>query len=68
MFGKREEEKEGKEYRFYVKSVDDIPSLGRMTVLVDRHTGVNYLHSWVGAGSGITALLDQNGDVVVDKV
>ena len=65
MFGHKKEETEK---RFYVKSVDDVPSLGRITILVDRETGVNYLHSWVGAGSGIIALLDQNGNVVVDKV
>ena len=65
MFG---DEKEEAEKRFYVKSTEDIPSLGRITVLVDRNTGANYLHTWVGAGSGITALLDQNGNVVVDQV
>lgn len=64
MFGNKKEEIDK---RFYVKSADDI-SLGRMTILVDRHTGVNYLHSWVGAGSGITPLLDRDGDVVIDEV
>ncbi len=65
MFGNKKEETDK---RFYVKSVDNVSSLGRMTILVDRHTGVNYLHSWVGAGSGITPLLDHDGNVVVDEV
>ncbi|WP_199173645.1 DUF6440 family protein [Sporosarcina sp. P3] len=52
------ETKEETEKRFYVKSTDDLLSLGRITVLVDRNTAVNYLHAWVGTGSRITALLD----------
>ena len=65
MFGDKKEEKDK---RFYVKSVDNVSSLGTMTILVDRHTGVNYLHSWVGTGSGMTPLLDQNGNVVIDEI
>lgn len=53
--------------RFEVKSVQNIPSLGRVTILVDRDTGVHYMHTWVGTGSGITPLLDENGEVVVEK-
>ena len=63
MFGKKNEE----DQRFYIKSSEDIPTLGRIIVLVDRETGVNYLQTWVGSGSGITPLLDANGQVVVEQ-
>ncbi|MDN5710648.1 MAG: DUF6440 family protein [Planococcus sp. (in: firmicutes)] len=63
MFGKNDEEQQ----RFYIKSSENVPSLGRYVVLVDRETGVNYLQSWVGGGSGITPLLDRNGQVVVEE-
>ena len=62
MFGKKEEEQ-----RFYIKSSENVPSLGRIIVLVDRETGVNYLQTWVGSGSGITPLLDRDGQVVVEE-
>lgn len=62
MFGKKTEDR-----RFYIKSEDNIPKLGRITILVDRETGVNYMHSWVGTGSGLTPLLDENGEVITDK-
>lgn len=62
MFGSKKK----KVNRFYIKAVENIPTLGRMTIFVDRETGVNYIHSWVGSGSGITPLLDANGEVVVD--
>ncbi|WP_341962517.1 DUF6440 family protein [Planococcus maritimus] len=63
MFRNKDEE----EQRFYIKSSENVASLGRYVVLVDRETGVNYLQSWVGGGSGITPLLDRNGQVVVEK-
>lgn len=63
MFGKKSEE----DQRFYIKSSEDIPTLGRVIILVDRETGVNYLQTWVGSGSGITPLLDSNGQVVVEQ-
>ncbi|MDE4085366.1 DUF6440 family protein [Planococcus maritimus] len=62
MFGKKNDE----DQRFYIKSSEDVPTLGRIIVLVDRETGVNYLQTWVGSGSGITPLLDANGQVVVE--
>lgn len=62
MFGKKTEDR-----RFYIKSEDNIPKLGRITILVDRETGVNYMHSWVGTDSGLTPLLDENGEVITDK-
>ncbi|MDQ0427432.1 hypothetical protein QOZ98_000257 [Planomicrobium stackebrandtii] len=63
MFGNKKEE----DQRFYIKSSENVPTLGRIVILVDRFTGVNYLQSWVGSGSGITPLLDKNGQVVVDE-
>ncbi|MEZ0481630.1 DUF6440 family protein [Planococcus sp. SSTMD024] len=63
MFGKKNEQ----DQRFYIKSSEDVPTLGRIIVLVDRETGVNYLQTWVGSGSGITPLLDSNGQVVVEE-
>lgn len=63
MFGNKNK----KDQRFYVKSIDDVPSFGRIMILVDRNTGVNYLQSMVGTGSGITPLLDKNGQVVVEE-
>ncbi|AIY05410.1 hypothetical protein Plano_1445 [Planococcus sp. PAMC 21323] len=63
MFGNKKEE----DHRFYIKSSEDVPVLGRIVILVDRYTGVNYLQSWVGAGSSITPLLDKNGQVIIDE-
>jgi len=63
MFGS----KKSKDTRFFIKSDENIPSLGRITILVDRKTGVNYLHSWVGAGSSMTPLLNEKGDVIIDQ-
>lgn len=63
MFGS----KKNKNSRFYIKSDDQIPTLGRVTILVDRETGVNYIHTWSGSGNGLTPLLDKNGETIVDK-
>ncbi|GAF11093.1 hypothetical protein JCM19045_168 [Bacillus sp. JCM 19045] len=53
--------------RFLVKSTENVPTLGKFSVVVDQQTGVHYLQSWVGAGSSITPLLDDNGKVVIEK-
>lgn len=58
MFGKEKSEK-----RFVVKSKHS-SDLGMITILVDKKTGVNYLSI---AGTSITPLLDQNGNVIIDK-
>lgn len=65
MFGNKEKEEENQ--RFYIKSSENVPSLGRIVILVDRYTGVNYIQTWVGAGSGITPLVGKNGQVVVEE-
>ena len=55
-----------KEKRFIVKEEQGI-QFGDIQIVVDTVTGVNYLMT-VGSGpSGITPLLDENGNVVIDK-
>ncbi len=55
-----------KEKRFIVKDEQGI-QLGGIQILVDTVTGVNYLMT-IGSGpSGITPLLDENGNVIIDK-
>lgn len=61
-----------KQNRFYEKSTDYLPELGttKITVLVDRETGVNYVYTWSvpNSSGGLTPLLDRNGNVVVDEI
>ena len=57
---------EKKVKRFQVKEEQTL-GLGAIQIVVDTVTGVNYLLS-IGTGvSGITPLLDENGNVVVDE-
>ncbi len=63
MFGNKKKEHQ----RFYIKSYESVPSLGKVVILVDRHTGVNYLQTFVGTSGGITPLIDKNGHVIVEK-
>lgn len=49
-----------------LKNSENIKDLGRLIILIDQETGVNYLQSWVGGGSSITPLLDERGEVVID--
>lgn len=67
MFGNKDNDSKDNN-RFFVKSVDNVKGLGRISILVDRETGVNYINAWVGTGSGLTLLLDENGKPVIDKV
>ncbi len=60
MFGKDKKEK-----RFITKDGQGI-GLGAVEILVDTKTGVNYLLVQTPY-SGITPLLDENGNVVIDK-
>lgn len=55
-----------KEKRFVIKEQQDL-GFGAMYVLVDTKTGVNYLTTVGLAVSGITPLLDANGNVVIDS-
>ncbi len=57
--------REKKEKRFIVKEGHGI-GLGAVEILVDTKTGVNYLVAQSPYG-GITPLLDENGNVVIDK-
>ncbi len=60
MFGNK------KEKRFIIKDEQGV-QLGAIQIVVDTVTGVNYLMT-VGSGpSGITPLLDENGNVLIDK-
>lgn len=57
---------EKKVKRFQVKEEQTL-GLGAIQIVVDTVTGVNYLLS-IGIGvSGITPLLGENGNVVIDK-
>ncbi len=55
-----------KEKRFVVKEEQSF-YLGALLVVVDTATGVNYLVTYGSGASGITPLLDANGNVVIDS-
>ena len=55
-----------KDKRFIIKEQQDL-GFGAMYVLADTKTGVNYLATVGVAVSGITPLLDSNGNVVIDS-
>lgn len=57
---------EKKEKRFKVKFEESF-GLGAIQILVDTATGVNYLLTLGSGMNGLTPLLDENGDVVVDS-
>ena len=55
-----------KEKRFVVKEEQSF-YLGALLVVVDTATGVNYLVTYGSGASGVTPLLDANGNVVIDS-
>ncbi len=55
-----------KEKRFVIKEEQSF-YLGALLVVVDTATGVNYLVTYGSGASGITPLLDANGNVVIDS-
>ncbi len=57
---------ERKEKRFELKESQGF-GMGALQIIVDTVTGVNYLLTVGTAVSGITPLLDENGNVVIDK-
>lgn len=63
LFEKKENKKEK---RFVVKSEQTI-GMGGIQVIVDTVTGVNYLNTVGGSFQGLTPLLDDKGNVVIDK-
>lgn len=61
MFGKEKKEK-----RFVIKEEQAL-AFGAVYIIVDTHTGVNYLMTVGNGPSGMTPLLDSNGNVVIDR-
>lgn len=55
-----------KDKRFTVKEEQGF-GIGELQIVVDNVTGVNYLLTVGAAVSGITPLLDENGNVVIDR-
>lgn len=55
-----------KEKRFVVKEEQAV-GFGAVDIIVDTKTGVNYLTFFGSGFSGITPLLDSNGNVVIDS-
>lgn len=56
-----------KEKRFVIKEEQGL-SWGSVQVVVDTATGVNYLFTMgINGTSGLTPLLDSNGNVVIDS-
>ena len=62
MFGKEKKEK-----RFVEKESQGM-GLGGLQIIVDTQTGVNYLVAYESGPTSITPLLNQNGEVVIDKL
>ena len=53
--------------RFKIKEKDRFFE-GMIRIIVDTKTGVNYIMTSGLGLNGITPLLDENGNVVIDKV
>lgn len=58
--------REKKEKRFVIKE-EQVLGFGAVYIVLDTHTGVNYLASIGTSISSMTPLLDSNGNVVIDK-
>ncbi|MCI8336740.1 MAG: hypothetical protein HFI72_06255 [Peptococcaceae bacterium] len=54
------------EKRFIVKEKQSLDG-GKMMVLVDKETGVHYLSFINGFGPSLTPLLNENGQVMIEK-
>lgn len=61
------EKKEKKLKRFVVKEEQNL-GMSAVQIIVDTVTGVNYLNTVGSSISGVTPLLDSNGNVVVDNI
>lgn len=59
MFGKKQDK------RFAVLYEESVGFVTSCTILVDKTTGVNYLLTVHGNGTGLTPLLDAQGKVIV---
>ncbi|MDE6538958.1 MAG: hypothetical protein K2K66_02100 [Ruminococcus sp.] len=58
---------EKKEKRFIVKESQGL-GMGAVQIIVDTATGVNYLNTVGGSSQGLTPLLDDKGNVVIDPI
>lgn len=56
MFGNKDNDSKDN-IRFFVKSVDNVKGLGRISILVDRETGVNYINAWGGYRQWFNAIV-----------
>jgi len=56
-----------KDKRFEVVSNESTKALTSTMILRDKHTGVHYLYVAAGYGGGLTALLDENGNPVINN-
>ncbi len=61
------DKKEKKAKRFVVKE-DQLLGMGAVQIIVDTVTGVNYMNTFGSGTGGLTPLLDENGNVVIDVV
>lgn len=64
MFEKKEKKKSK---RFVVKEEQGL-GMGAIQIIVDTITGVNYLNTVGGSASGLTPLLDNKGNVIIDLI
>ncbi len=56
-----------KDNRFEIVHAESTMKSGTFTVVKDTVTGVHYLRTVSGYGGGLTPLLDENGNVVIEK-
>ena len=61
------EKKEKKSKRFVVKEEQNL-GMCAIQIIVDTVTGVNYLNTVGTSMAGLTPLLDDKGNVVIDKM
>lgn len=61
------EKKEKKEKRFVIKESQSL-GMSAIQIIVDTATGVNYLNTIGTSSSGLTPLLDNHGNVIVDSI
>lgn len=62
------EKKEKKAKRFVVREEQGLGMAGAVQIIVDTVTGVNYLNTVDASMTGITPLLDSNGNVIIDLI
>ena len=58
--------KNKKEKRFSIKHKESLYG-GEIAIIVDTHTGVNYIATLGFGPTSFTPLLDEKGNVVIDK-